>query len=274
MEPETIESRLSFTEMFAIQLVDRTRLLVSVPRRKSIPSEGSEEEFCGDFENGQGSNGSHDPLPSDGPVRRSYKDKKLSTPQYRTTFVNKMISHFHKMGKTFQVLIFIALGIKIYPADQYTIIPTQTISQQPTRRIKTRHIVETEGSRCQQWQQSRRSVGKRSSRFSRFAVEAEGGRNLEGKPLPGTAFGARGMKDEKEIEFRSRGLRCTPARGFTLRGLWFSLLLFRVLRLLTDLPTYGLRRTARKKPDILQPAPRANRSNEIILYYSDFANLY
>lgn len=98
---------------------------------------------------------------------------------------------------------------------------------------------------------------------------------MEGKPSR-TALGARGMKDEKEIEFRSRGLRCTPARGFTLGvsgSPFFCSESYGYLQTyrLTD---SGIPARSGKKPDILQPAPRANRSNEIILYYSDFANLY
>lgn len=88
--------------------------------------------------------------------------------------------------------------------------------------------------------------------------------------------------------------RCTLSFGYSPRGLRTgnSILLLRS-GILTKgffgvsysplvsyayLQTYGLtdlclRYPIAKKPDILQ-APRANRSNEIILYYSDFANLY
>lgn len=132
------------------------------------------------------------------------------------------------------------------------------------------------GSRCQQCL-AEVAIGWQTI-VSFFAVRRGGPRGVEiwkESPCRQTAFGARGMKDEKEIEFRSRGLRCTPARGFTLPGslvLPSSVPSLTVTYRLTDLRTPGAPR--RKKPDILQPAPRANRSNEIILYYSDFANLY
>lgn len=162
------------------------------------------------------------------------------------------------------------------------IIPTQTIARQVMnilagnrRGIKTRCIVETTegGSRCQQCL-AEVAIGWQTI-VSFFAVRPRGVEIWKESLSRQTAFGAHGMKDEKEIEFRSRGLRCTPARGFTLPGslvLPSSVPSLTVTYRLTDLRTPGVPR--RKKPDILQPAPRANRSNEIILYYSDFANLY
>lgn len=106
--------------------------------------------------------------------------------------------------------------------------------------------METWGSRCQRCLP--RSIGKRSSRFSRFA-RGEGARRLEiWKKSPSRT--ASGMKDEKEIEFRSRGLRCTPAKGLHAPGslvLPSSVPSLTVTYRLTDLRTHGRTPRARSQ---------------------------